>query len=491
MENINLYLNKLCTILTKKKEACDLFVNNVHIQFDILTQALNFKNLLILIFFFGLFYFLLIFFKKLNNFIKIFSSFNFALFFTSIVIFPSNIAFTDTWQEIYNLISLSKKDYLFQEAAGHFFFGFRFFHLVLYKYLFLNYTFLHIFNFFIYLSSCLLLFFYISKFKNINILYLSLFIIFSGKWLNIFFDPANIVWTINFFLTVSYVSFIKQNDSFLKYLSIAFILILSFINFGSGIVLIIYSIIYGFCKNHKKIISFFYILFPIACYLIIFKFSKIFFQINVEDFSLSLIAKSNIFDLIKAYLVLSAGIFFPTLILHWSIIAGVGFVQNFLILYFIFFYKKFFLYNIIKFAVQNPFLIIGIMGCVLIAIIRPSNFDQIRYSSYSIFFQIGFFIFIFRSKLNNFNLIKNKIFLYFIICSYIISILGPYTGVHFAITRAAIYQKINNCIVNNNNNNCNSLVYNETMYKGTWFSSEKFNDVFNYLEKNKLSFMRR
>jgi hypothetical protein len=41
MQNINLYFNKLCIILTNKNDACDLFVNNVHIQFDILTQALN------------------------------------------------------------------------------------------------------------------------------------------------------------------------------------------------------------------------------------------------------------------------------------------------------------------------------------------------------------------------------------------------------------------------------------------------------------------
>ena len=203
MQNINLYFNKLCIILTKKKEACDLFVNNVHIQFDILTQALNFKNLIIFILVFVLFFFLFKYFKELNKYVKIFSVFNFSLFLTIVIIFPSNMPFTDTWQEIYYLMDTSKKDYFLQPNAGHFFFGFRLFHLLTSEYFFLNYSFIHLFNFFIYLFSSLLLIFYVNKFKNIYLLLVSVLIIFSGKWMNIILEPVNIGWTINFLLTTS------------------------------------------------------------------------------------------------------------------------------------------------------------------------------------------------------------------------------------------------------------------------------------------------
>jgi hypothetical protein len=166
----------------------------------------------------------------------------------------------------------------------------------------------------------------------------------------------------------------------------------------------------------------------------------------------------------------------------------VGFIQNFTILFFIFFKKKYFPNNIYKFIVTNPFLVIGVMGCLLISSIR-GDFKEIRYSSYSIFFQIGFAMFVYKQKFNNI-LFSKKIIISSLFFVYLISIIGPNTGIDYAISRSAISQKINKCI-ENNNDNCNKLTYNETMYHETWYSFEKFNNAFNYLENNKLSFMRR
>ena len=258
MKDLNLDLKSLCIKFSNKSvEKCDYYIDNIYTRYDILLNSFNFKNLLIFLLIFISFNFFLKFFKDLNKYIKIFINLNFCFFLLCIIIFPSNIPFTDTWQEIYYLINETYSNYFIQPAAGHFFFGFRFFHLIIHKYFFLNYTFLHVINFILYFFSCLLLIFYISKFKSNFLLFVCLLIIFSGKWINIFVDPVNIAWTINFFLTVCFVLLIRCKDCFYKYVGISLILLLALINFGSGIVLIVYSITYGFFVRNKKIKSFF------------------------------------------------------------------------------------------------------------------------------------------------------------------------------------------------------------------------------------------
>jgi hypothetical protein len=486
---MSVYLNKFCTILTGKSQSCSVFLGNIDTQFNILIQSFNLKNLIIFILVFALFFFLFKCFKELNKYVKIFSVFNFSLFLTIVIIFPSNMPFTDTWQEIYYLMDTSKKDYFLQPNAGHFFFGFRLFHLFTSEYFFLNYSFIHLFNFIIYLFSSLLLIFYVNKFKNIYLLLVSVLIIFSGKWMNVILEPVNIGWTINFLLTTSFVLLLNNTDNSLKYLGILFILVLGLFNFGSGVVLIAYSVIYGFVLSNNKTKSLFYIIVPICLYIIVFKYVKNYFSLDVQDVNLNFYLEQNFLNIIKAYLVLTSGIFFPTLIIHASFLAGFGFLQNIAILYFIISSKNSLLKNISKFIIENPLLVIGIIGCFLIATIRPLYFDQIRYSSYSIFFQIGLFIFILKKNLNIFIYNKKKLFLYFVFFSYIVSIIGPYTGIHFAISRMATTQKINDC-VRLKENDCNILIYKETMYDGTWFDKEKFNKVIYFLKDKNFTFMR-
>lgn len=489
MKDLKLDLTSLCTKFTNKGlEKCDLYIDNFIIKFDILIHSFNFQNLLIFFLIFILFNFFLNFFKDLNKYIKTFINLNFCFFFLCIIIFPSNIPFTDTWQEIYYLINETYFNYFIQPAAGHFFFGFRFFHIIIHKYFFLNYTLLHVINFIIYFFSCLLLIFYINKFKSNFFLFACLLIIFSGKWINIFVDPVNIAWTINFFLTICFVLLIKYKDCFLKYTGISLILFFALINFGSGIVLIVYSMIYGFFVRKKKVKSFFFIIFSIFLYLIIFKFAKIYLLLDLLEVDFISLLEINFLDLIKVYLALCASIFFPYLLTPMPLLILVGFIQNFTILFLIFVKKKNFLRNIYKFIITNSFLVIGAMGCLLISTIR-GDFEAIRYSSYPIFFQIGFAQFVYKQKFDNFSF-SNKIIFPFLFFFYLISIIGPNTGIDYAISRSAISQKINKCI-ENNNDNCNKLAYYETMYQGTWYNYEKFNNVFNYLENNKLSFMRR
>jgi hypothetical protein len=130
--------------------------------------------------------------------------------------------------------------------------------------------------------------------------------------------------------------------------------------------------------------------------------------------------------------------------------------------------------------------LIGINLDAIISIIRGDTFEQIRYFSFSIFFQLGFFIFILENNSKVFFVLKKKLFLFLIISLYFISILGPNTGLHFAISRAAIADKVNKCITLNTKS-CNKMIYDLTFYKGIWYNYSDFENHIDFLKKNKLS----
>ena len=69
---------------------------------------------------------------------------------------------------------------------------------------------------------------------------------------------------------------------------------------------------------------------------------------------------------------------------------------------------------------------------------------------------------------------------------YLISIIGPNTGLHFSISRSSVADRIDKCIALNNKE-CNPMIYDLTFYKGTWFDYSKFEYILNYLKNNKLS----
>ena len=174
-------LTSLCNFFAVSNLKCNFYIDEIYTQKHLFIESLNIKNLLIFLSFFILFFFLLYFlrlFKNINKYILIFVSFNFAFFSSCITIYPSNIPFTDTWLEIYHLINNDQLIYLFMGIGDHSFSGFRLFHLIIYKYFSLNYSFLHFINFIIYLISFLFLFSYLNKFKNIHLIWICLFIFF-------------------------------------------------------------------------------------------------------------------------------------------------------------------------------------------------------------------------------------------------------------------------------------------------------------------------
>ena len=486
-------LLSICKLSVNNIERCNDFVATINYQKDIFLQSLILKNFFLLILFFFILFILLKqlkILKSFNKYILAFISFNFSLFLFLIIIYPSNIPFTDTWQEINYLLNLKTITFFQKSASGHPFYGFRFFHYILYKYFSLNYSVLHIINFIIYFFSCLLLFFYLNKFKNIYLTFIFLLILFSGKWLNILLEPVNIAWTINFILTITFVIILNLRDTYFKYIILSLVLLLAVSNFGGGAALLLYFIIYAYFINRKyKIFALIPILFSV-CFIIIFKYSNsTYFDPLGDEINIFNLYDLNFLQLLKNYLGLASSVYFTYLIFIKPLYVLIGLIQNIIILYYIFLDKKNYLEVTKNLVVTNPFLIIGVIGCTIISIIRGDIFEQIRYFSFSIFFQLGFFIFILQNNSKVFFVLKKKLFLFLIIALYFISILGPNTGLHFAISRAAIADKVSKCIILNTKS-CNKLIYDLTFYKGIWYNYSDFQNHIDFLKKNKLSFFK-
>lgn len=482
-------LLNICKLSVNNIERCDDLFVNINFQKDIFFQSISLKNFFLLIFI-NLILFILLkqlkIFKSFNKYILIFLNFNFSLFLLLIIIYPSNIPFTDTWQEVGYLIKYPLKTFIMDSASGHPFLGFRIIHYILYKYFSLNYNLLHIVNFIIYFFACLLFIFYLNKFKNIYLLFIFLLIIFSGKWLNILLEPVNIAWTINFIITISFIIFLNFRDNYFKYIMLTLLLLLAVSNFGAGISLLLYFIMYLYFIK-KKINVKIFLFFPIFLsfiFLIYFRYVNLSI-LNSETIRLD-IFNINLLKVIKNYLGLSASVYFPYLIFLKPIYILIGLIQNLIILYYIFLNKKKYLDEIKNIVVRNPFLIIGILGCSIISIFRGDAFEQIRYFSFSIFFQLGFFIFIHHQNSKFFLIIKKKLFLFLIAVLYLISIVGPNTGLHFAISRTSIANMVSNCLILHYKD-CNKIIYDLTFYKNNWYNYSDFERHINYLKKNKLS----
>jgi hypothetical protein len=479
----------LCKLAVNNKEKCNSFIININFEKDVFFKSLSFSNFFIYILLFSIFFFLL---KKLkilnfyNKYILIFISLNFSLFLFLIIIYPSNIPFTDTWQEINYLINLEKINYFMESAFGHPFFGFRLFHYIIYKYFSLNYSVLHLINFIIFFFSCLFLFFYLNKFKNTYLIFTFLLILFTGKWLNILLEPVNIAWTINFILTISFIIFLNFRDTYFKFIILSLTLFLATSNFGAGFALFLYMIIYVCCINKAHKIKILFLL-PILLsftFLLIFKYINP--SINVNN--ILDILNTNLIAILKNYFGLSSSVYFPYVIFMKPIYVLIGLIQNLIVLYYVFLSKKNYLEIIKNLVVTNPLLIIGILGCLLIALRKADSFEQIRYFSFSIFFQLGFFIIIYKNNSKIFLFLKKKIFLFLIITSYFISIVGPNTGWHFAVSRAAITDRVNKCIIFYSIN-CNKMIYDSTFYMGKWYNYLDFESNVSWIKKNKLSFL--
>lgn len=211
--------------------------------------------------------------------------------------------------------------------------------------------------------------------------------------------------------------------------------------------------------------------------------------IEIQGQFFGYILQRDYFALINNFLATHLLVFtlsiFPTKIFAIIIVI----IQYFYLINLSFFNGKKFLINLRNLILQNPFLIIGIMGCLLINLIRI-DYNQSRYFSFSLLFQIGFFIFYLKN--NNLEKIKKKIKNRYLIssflCVYVLNLFIPHQGFLFAFEKNLINKKVKNCFIDQNNeNDCLSEMFYLTFYDEEKISYKYFKDSIFILEKQKLS----
>ena len=429
-------------------------------------------------------------FKKEDNYNLIFFI-NSVIFFIILILFPLNIPFTDTYNELNSLFSNNIKDYiLLVESDGGFLFStFRTIHVIIYEYFNLNYYLIIIFNFLLSILSFFLIRNYLEKIYLHDFIFIFILIYFSGKWFVVFFEPVNIAWTINFMLIIMFICLKDIKYSFFKFISLTLVYLISFINFKAGIVLLSYSIIYGLFLKEKKFKNFIFIVPPVI--ILLYHISTNLDGAVIENQSLFVgqILQRDYFALISNFLSTHLLVFtlsiFPTKIFAVTVVL----IQYLYLINCSFFNEKKFLINLRNLILQNPFLIIGFIGCLLINLIRI-DYNQSRYFTFSLLFQIGFLIFYL--KKNDLNKIKkkikNKYLIFLFLCIYILNIFIPHQGFLFAFEKNLIYQKVKNCFIDKSNeNDCLSEMFYLTFYDKEKISYKYFKNSIFILEKQKLS----
>ena len=431
-------------------------------------------------------------FKKEDNYNLIFFI-NSVIFFSILILFPINIPFTDTYNELNSLFSNNIINYILlgKSGDGFLFSMFRVLHVVIYKYFNLDYYLIIILNFLLSILSFFLLKNYLEKINLKDFIFIFILIYFSGKWFVVFFEPVNIAWTINFILILAFIYLKDIKHSFFKYFSLTFVYVISFINYQhAGIVLLSYSIIYGLFLKERKFKNYFFIVAPVIILFCSYKSTNIGSDV-IENLSLYFgqILQRDFFALISSFLATHLLVFtlsiFPTKIFAAIIVL----IQYLYLINCSFFNEKKFLINLRNVIIQNPFLIIGIMGCLLINLIRI-DYNQSRYFSFSLLFQIGFLIFYLKN--NNLNEIKNKIknkyLIFSFLCIYVLNLFSPQQGFLFAFEKNLINKKVKNYFIDKNNkNDFLSEMFYLTFYDKEKISYKYFKDSIFFMEKQKLS----
>lgn len=484
-------LTDFCILLSSKVDKCAFHVNQIQDQFYFSKLSLEkniFEILFLLIFFIILICF--IYFKSRITYKNelFFILVNFLIIFLTILIFKNNIPFTDTWYELDFLINTSQKNYLFTKF-DNFLFGFRPFHLLILNYFNLNYDVIIFLNICIFILSLIVLIFLLDRNNSKNFLFLILLIFFSGKWFNIFYEPVNIVWTINFFLSLCFCYLLNFKKNIYINLSIIFILFLSIINFKASFITILFSIFYGIFVTNKTKDKLLFILSPIIILLIVNYFletnSVKSIDGNFFDIS-SYISTANIFLIFKNFIAMQSIIYFPYIKYSVNTSFLFSIVQNLLIIYFILNQQKF-KENLKNFITNNPLIILGMIGCFTTSLVKQ-DIIQIRYFSYSLIYQIGFIFFLinnysFLTNLKNYRFIRN-----FLLVAFLINLFFFNQGIHFAISKFTVYAKTDQCLKKETNNQfCENYIYNKTFYNDKSFDRKKFNKIVIFLKKNKFS----
>ena len=481
----------ICYRMINNYDKCKSYIANFDLS--LFFQKLVSIDLLII---FVLFFFVTFIFTKniKTNFIKFRNytlCFNFFILIAILYTFPVNLPFGDVWEEYQAIRNNSLKNYLFSvNLSGHSFFTTRLIFYLVDKFLDLNLVYIHIFSLFLY---CLSLFIYFKFLNEIKIKYFFVLLplLFSGKWFNHIFETINLVWVFNFLLTLLIIYYLNLRNNF-KLIPISIILFVLLLSFAGGYIIIIYLItclIFNEEIKFKNKLNFFFvfagILFFTTELIPTFKDGNPYI---ISDY-IGFLSLNKITKIIETFFGMISSIYLPFILYKLDLFKNLtillGFIQT-IVLFIIFFDSKI---NFKKFILENPFLIIGIIGCLIISITRTNNFGEMRYATYSIIFQIGFFIFILKSKkiIIFFDKFYKSIFLLFIII-YSLNLFSPHTGIFFPLNRYIVKNNIDKCLVNNNFNKCENLMYKELFFYSNWFDRDDFSILINKMKKEKKSF---
>ena len=482
-----------CKSFSTKIEKCNFYINLINDQIKYSISNIIYNKFQIL-FFYCFFLLIILILLSYNNLKKktliIFCFFNFFLIFFLIFFFQNKLPFTDSWYELNDLLLDSKNHYVLTKL-DYFLFSFRFFHIIILNKFFLNYHFITFLNFFIFLLSFIFLLLIIKEYKATKYFSIFLLIFFNGKWINVFYEPVNIVWTVNFLLLLVYCYFFKIQH-WTKYLILFLVLFLSIINFKGSLVIIIFSIFYGVFILRNNNFRFFFIMAPLFIFLVIYFLTDFVTGLFIEYDKIipsNNISKINFFEIFKSFLSIQSSVFFPNIKISLYLSAILSLFQNLLILKYLINNKNFII-NTKLFILGNPLLIIGYIGCFLVALGRD-DILQIRYFSFSLLFQLGFIIFI----IKNYAFVNKRIIYtslkYFLTITFIVNLLFFNQGVHFALSKYTVYAKSLECLRNASDIEiCKKYIYEMTFYNDNAFKTEVYSMLFDFLQKNKLSIFR-
>lgn len=491
---MNSSLNFFCFKLINNYEKCEIYFYKLNLNFNILLKKLISIDFLILFFFF---FFITFFYAKSINIRHIKArnyliSFNIFVLTCGLYLFPINLPFGDVWEEYQMISSKSLSNYLFSvNWSGHNFLASRIIFYLANEYFNLNITYIHFISLILYTASILLYFKFLDQI-NLKYYFVLLPLLFSGKWFNHIFETINFVWILNFFLTLLIIYYLNQKKNF-ELLKITLIFFLLLLSFAGGYFVFLYLVIYILFNDQINIKKKFFILIFLTS--TIFLVSLIIPSFEAESPYMNLIMdytqyffQFKIYEILISFFGMLASIYLPYVFykidLFKYLIIFVGLFQ-FILVFFILFHSRI---SLKKFIIDNPFLIMGLISCFLITLTRVDRFGEIRYSTYSIIFQIGFFIYILKSR----NIIyffekyyKSFFFIFFLI--YSINFFSPNSGILFSVDRYMIKKNIDECLTKNNLDYCKNLIYKKVFFSGNWFNKKDFHLLIDNMNNEKKS----
>ena len=427
-----------------------------------------------------------------NNKIIILSLF-FSLFITLIIYFPIKFPFQDDWNNIYILsLDLNFFDLLFVKENDHI-------QIISRIILFLNYIFLNLNFYYIQFLSIILILFSCLIFLKKNIttnhfitVFFFISIFFSGRLFPTITASYNIVWLISLFLIIYLSQNIKNSNLekiyYRNFVALFFLLVTISISLSY---LIFFILVFLLSKNKIRRNSIYYIFF----FLIFFILINLYSDIYLKNYNELTHTKSNILNLFESFKFsnffisffgVTANLFVP-IIKSTSILAVIiGVMQSiFLIVTFKKNYGSISRENILKFILENQLIVIGYIFAFLISIFRAGEFIEARFTTGSIIYQLGFWLYFFKfySKKKYYN----AIIISFLIANILVGFFSPYLGIYWQINQHIKSQNVINCIKNETKLDCHKVAYFEAFNGGNWFNYEKFIKSLDFIEKNNLN----